>query len=198
LIVGGGFTGLWTALSLKERRPSLVVALIEADRCGAGASGKNGGKVHGYWTALPRLAAQLGDDSALAIARSGAEAQDALRRFAGQAPLDVWWREAGSLTVSAAPAQDRALVGAVETAARLGVEDQLRLLDAGEVQQRCASPVFRAGLLYAEGATLHPPRLARALRARALACGVLLHEATPMTALEPGSGHHPDGRDLGG
>ena len=52
-IVGGGYTGLWTALALKARQPSLSIALIEAGLCGCGASGKNGGKAHGYWAALP-------------------------------------------------------------------------------------------------------------------------------------------------
>ena len=56
-IVGGGFTGLWTALELKSRDPSVDVTLVEADLCGSGASGRNGGFVmtwmsivygHGY------------------------------------------------------------------------------------------------------------------------------------------------------
>ena len=57
-IVGGGFTGLWTALLLKEREPSLDVVLVEADVCGAGASGRNGGFVLSWWAkflALERL-----------------------------------------------------------------------------------------------------------------------------------------------
>ena len=70
-IVGGGFTGLWTALLLKEKSPDLKIALIEADLCGSGASGKNGGKVHGYWSALPGIAATLGPDAALAVAHAG-------------------------------------------------------------------------------------------------------------------------------
>jgi glycine/D-amino acid oxidase-like deaminating enzyme len=48
VVVGGGFTGLWTALALREREPSLNVALAEADFCGWGPSGRNGGFVHGY------------------------------------------------------------------------------------------------------------------------------------------------------
>ena len=51
-IVGGGYTGLWTALALKARKPGLSVAVIEAGLCGGAASGKNGGKAHGYWSSL--------------------------------------------------------------------------------------------------------------------------------------------------
>ena len=60
VIVGGGFTGLSTALALKNRQPDLSIVLIEASICGAGASGMNGGKVHGYWSALPGMARTIG------------------------------------------------------------------------------------------------------------------------------------------
>ena len=81
-IVGGGYTGLWTALALKARKPSLSIALIEASLCGSGASGKNGGKAHGYWSSLSGMAKNLSDDAALAVARAGTVAQDGLRAFA--------------------------------------------------------------------------------------------------------------------
>lgn len=71
-IVGGGYTGLWTALALKARRPSLSIALIEARLCGSGASGKTGAKVHGYWSSLQGMSKSIGDDAALAVARAGA------------------------------------------------------------------------------------------------------------------------------
>jgi glycine/D-amino acid oxidase-like deaminating enzyme len=122
-IVGGGYTGLWTALALKERRPDLAVVVIERDTCGAGASGMNGGKVHGYWTSLASMETLLGPDGALAVARAGARAQDGLRAFAKACGSDVWWREAPSVRVSAAPAQDRKLAGYVAAAKRLGVPD---------------------------------------------------------------------------
>src|SRR5262249_35572068 len=51
-IVGGGYTGLWTALALRERAPDLSVSVVEAEICGAGPSGRNGGFCHGYWSAL--------------------------------------------------------------------------------------------------------------------------------------------------
>jgi glycine/D-amino acid oxidase-like deaminating enzyme len=49
-VVGGGYTGLWTALALREREPDARVALLEARRVGDGPSGRNGGFLHGYWS----------------------------------------------------------------------------------------------------------------------------------------------------
>ncbi|MFC0216816.1 NAD(P)/FAD-dependent oxidoreductase [Pseudochelatococcus lubricantis] len=186
-IVGGGFTGLWTALALRQRAPELSVAVVEAGVCGSGASGKNGGKVHGYWSQLPHLTATFGPDAALAIARAGTQAQDALRAFATAGTYDVWWREGGNVRVATTPEQEAKLRGYVETARRLGVPDTARSLSAGEVAGLCASPVFRSGVLFAEGATVQPARLARALRREAMAAGIAVHENTPVVGLDRGN-----------
>lgn len=186
-IVGGGFTGLWTALALKERASHLSVALIEASLCGSGASGKNGGKVHGYWASLASMASNIGPDGALAVARAGTRAQDAIRRFATAPGRDVWWRESGNVRVSAAAAQDVKIDAYVDTARRLGVPESVLPLSAEQVADFCRSPVFRGGLYFPEGANVQPARLARELRRAAIAAGVKVYENTPMTGLEAGS-----------
>ena len=72
-IVGGGYTGLWTALALREREPSLSVALLEAREIGDGPSGRNGGFLHGYWSSLPTLRRVLGDGAALQLAHASSQ-----------------------------------------------------------------------------------------------------------------------------
>jgi glycine/D-amino acid oxidase-like deaminating enzyme len=186
-IIGGGFTGLWTALALKDRVPGLSVTVIEALLCGSGASGKNGGKVHGYWASLAGMEANIGTDGALAIARAGTRAQDAIRRFATTSGRDVWWRESGNLRVSASPAQDTKIATYVDTAKRLGVPDTAQALTPEEVARRCRSPVFRGGVFLPEGANVHPARLCRELRRAAIAAGVTIYENTAMTGLDQGS-----------
>src|SRR5205085_1713587 len=69
VVVGGGFTGLWTTLALRERSPDVDVVLLEGDFCGAGPSGRNGGFLHGWWSSLGRLRGSFGDAGALDLAR---------------------------------------------------------------------------------------------------------------------------------
>jgi glycine/D-amino acid oxidase-like deaminating enzyme len=186
-IVGGGYTGLWTALAVREREPSARVVVLEAELCGEGPSGRNGGFLHGYWSPLARLRGVFGDDGALATARAGEAIIPGVRGFAERRGVDVWLREAPLLEVSAAPSQDEGIDRAVETARELGVEQEAVPLTAEELAERCTSPRFRRGVLFREGATVQPARLARALRSAAIDDGVALHERTPVTRLRRAS-----------
>jgi len=186
-IVGGGYTGLWTALALRERAPELRVTLLEAEICGHGPSGRNGGFVHGYWEALPAILPLLGEERALELARAGEQIVPGIRAWAEARGEDVWLREAGMLEVSAAPAQDAAVESAVTAAASVGRADQAVALAPEEVARRISSPVFRGGVFYPEGATVHPGLLVRALRRAALDAGVALHEESPVTGVRAGS-----------
>jgi len=183
VIVGGGYTGLWTALTLRQREPSLRVVLLEAGVCGDGPSGRNGGFLHGYWSNLERLRSTVGDDGALAVAR----AADGAAAAVGDLGNDVWLRRAGMLQVSAAPAQDAAIDSAVDAARALGVEEEAVPLSAAEVADRCRSRRFRRGVFFRDGATVQPARLVRALRRAALDAGVGVHERSRVTTLRPGS-----------
>jgi glycine/D-amino acid oxidase-like deaminating enzyme len=186
-IVGGGYTGLWTALALRERAPELRVTLLEAEICGDGPSGRNGGFVHGYWAVLASLLPLLGEERALELARAGERIVPGIRAWAEARGEDVWLREAGMLEVSAAPAQDAAVEKAVAAAARVGRDDQAVSLSPDEVAKRVSSPVFRSGVFFRDGATVHPGLLVRALRRAALDAGVTLHEGTSVTGVRAGS-----------
>jgi glycine/D-amino acid oxidase-like deaminating enzyme len=186
-IVGGGYTGLWTALALCEHAPDLRVTLLEAEICGHGPSGRNGGFVHGYWASLPGTLPVLGEERALELARAGEQIIPGIRAWAEARGEDVWLREAGMLEISAAPAQDGSIEKAAAAGARVGREDQAVPLTSEEVAQRVSSPVFRNGVFYPECATVHPGLLVRGLRRAALDAGVAIHEESPVTAVRAGS-----------
>ncbi len=181
-IVGGGFTGLWTALALKEREPSLRFVLLEAETCGAGPSGRNGGFLHGYWASLAELVPLLGRERTLELARAGERIVPAVRALQG----DVWLKEAGLLMVSAAPAQDAAVESAVRAAREVDAEEQAVPLDEDAVAARIRSPVFRRGAFFPDGATVQPARLVRVLRRAVLDAGVDLRERSPAVRIRGG------------
>src|SRR5215216_184203 len=73
-IVGGGYTGLWAALRIKELDPSVDVMLLEADICGGGASGRNGGLALGWWAKLETLIKVCGEEEGLRLAKAASAA----------------------------------------------------------------------------------------------------------------------------
>jgi glycine/D-amino acid oxidase-like deaminating enzyme len=186
VIIGGGFTGLWTALTIKERMPSASVAILEAFRCGSGASSRSGGSVHGYWTALPALSELFGPDKAIEAARLGTKAQDRLRRFACSAGKDIWWSESGYLRVATNARQQVKASLYVEIARRLGVPDTVIKLSKSDLDRYCSSPFFKSGLIFPEGATVHPARLAESLRHDAGKAGVSIFESTRVIGIDTG------------
>jgi glycine/D-amino acid oxidase-like deaminating enzyme len=184
-IVGGGYTGLWTALALSERDQALRIVVLEADECGFGPSGRNGGFVHGYWSYLPRLRKRFGDEGALAVGRAGEAIVPGIRAFCERHAADVWLREAGMIRVSTTPGQDAIADDEVGAARELGVPDEAVLLSGEELAQRVRSPRFRNGVYMRECATIQPARLARALR-RAVLARAAVHEHTRVTDIRPG------------
>jgi glycine/D-amino acid oxidase-like deaminating enzyme len=185
-IAGGGYTGLWTALALKAREPALDVVLLEAETCGHGPSGRNGGFLHGYWGALPRVSARFGREDALELCRAGEEIIPAVRSFCERRGADIWLREGGMLTVATTERQEAALSRELDLARGLGTSEECMPLDRDAVAARVASPVFRGAAFCRECATIQPARLALALRQAALNEGVRVHERSPVTRVLDG------------
>ena len=181
-IIGGGFTGLWTAWWLTEQAPETRIALLEADIVGGGASGRNGGFLIGGWDHLPTLVAHFGEEKALATAEALEEAPSAIGEWTERNGVDAWFTPSGSILAASSPAQDGAWDDLLQLGKRLGMADRHRELSAAAVRARCASPVLRGGLMNPSDATVHPARLARGLRRVLLERGVTIHEGTRATA----------------
>jgi glycine/D-amino acid oxidase-like deaminating enzyme len=176
LVVGGGYTGMWTAWHVLQREPEARVAILEAGLCGHGPSGRNGGFCHGLWSSLPDLRERFGDEEALRLCEAAAASVDAIGAWCEREGVDAWFRRGGELRVSTAPAQDGVGAESVAVAAALGRPGRVRALSTAEVGERCASPVFRGGTFVEHGATVQPARLALGLRRRLIERGAGLYE----------------------
>ncbi len=189
VIVGGGYSGLWTAIGLKQRDPGLDVVVLEAGAVGFGPSGINGGFMSGYWHSLPTLTKNLGREGAMATAEAGATAQKELIRFIKAGDDDVWLNTEDTLAVATSSEQQRTLEARARAFEAAGIGDRFEVLDQAALRERCAGSAFRFGLAFDENATVHPGRLARMIRRAALKAGVRLFEGSRMTAVD-GAGPH--------
>ena len=181
VVMGGGYAGMWTAWNLLDRGARVVV--LEADRCGHGPSGRNGGFVDGLWHAAPRLSQRFGGPAALALGRAAADSVRSIGEWCQQEDVDAWYRPAQQLVLAASPAQDGAGAEVAEACARMGAGDAAQPISAQEVQRRCASPILRGGVAIQPAATVQPARLALGLRQRLLDKGALIFERSRVTAL---------------
>ncbi len=186
VVLGGGYTGLWSAYFLTEQAPGLRVVVLDQDICGGGPSGRNGGFVTAWWDELPAMVEMWGPDGAIATARAAGDSVAAIGEWCARHAVDAWFRHAGYLQVSAAPAQDHGWQRAATLCRDLGAGNEYVELSTADVQARCASPVFRTGILMRAGATVQPARLARGLRRILLERGVTIHEGTRVTRIRPG------------
>jgi putative aminophosphonate oxidoreductase len=186
-VVGGGYTGLWTALRILELEPGASVALVEADICGGGPSGRNGGFALSWWPKIETLVKRAGREEALRLARASEGAIGELRAFCEREGIDAHFRQGGWLWTATSPAQVDSWLGAVEAAAELGAEP-FQLLSAEEAQARTGSPLHLGAAFEPSAATVQPALLARGLRRVALAKGVRIFERSPMLDLDRDEG----------
>ncbi len=186
VIVGGGYTGLWTAHRLLEREPGLRVALLEREICGGGPSGRNGGFANGFWSSLDSLATLFGDERALELARAADASVRELGTWCERNGVDAWYTFAGDVGVATSPAQEGRWRDLVAAATRLGVPDAVVELAAEAVAARIRLPHPGGGVHVPSGAIVQPARLVRGLRRVVLAQGARIHEGSPVVRFQAG------------
>jgi glycine/D-amino acid oxidase-like deaminating enzyme len=179
-VVGGGFTGLWAALLAAER--GAEVALLEGDRCGWGASGRNGGFLeasltHGLENGLSRW-----PDDIDRLLELGRENFAAIRETVERREIDAAWNESGLIEVATREHEVAGLEEAAETARAHG--EDVTLLDREATRAEVDSPTYLAGLWQrGSSATVDPARLAWGLRRAALEDGVRIFERSAVRRL---------------
>jgi len=186
VILGGGYTGMWTAYQLKRLDPGVDVVLLEQDICGGGPSGRNGGFCNSYWSNLDDVAHQLGDAAALELCREGERSVLAIGAFCQTHGVDAWFRQDGDLSAATSEAQVGGWAETIMATDRLGIADEFTVLGPEQIRAKVNSPVFRGGVFTEHGATVQPARLARGLRRVLLEQGVRIFEGTPVTRFGEG------------
>jgi glycine/D-amino acid oxidase-like deaminating enzyme len=187
-IVGGGYTGLWTAVLAKRRNPDAHVVLVEAKTIGWAASGRNGGfceasLTHGRENGLARWPEEMDT-----LERLGLENLDAIEASEAEFGMDFEFERNGALGVAVEPHQVEWLHEHVPDAAVRG-DDSVRFLDQAEVRAEVDSPTYLAGVWETRtSAILHPAKLALELARVAEELGVEIFEHSPVRRIDtPGS-----------
>ena len=184
-IIGGGFTGLWTALALKRRDPGTDVTVLEADICGAGASGRNGGFALTWWAHFEHLVALCGPEQALELARRAEQAVRSIGEFCRERGIEDAFRMSGWVWAATNPSQ----VGGWEKTLRLLDElgaQPYRELARAELVELTGSSQHLAGVFEPVSASVQPARIARELAQAVREAGVHVHERSQVRAIEYG------------
>ncbi|WP_053150250.1 FAD-binding oxidoreductase [Pseudomonas sp. P97.38] len=184
-VVGGGFSGLNTAIELAERGMSVV--LLEAHRIGWGASGRNGGQlIRGVGHGLEQFAPVIGSDGVRQMKLMGLEAVEIVRqrveRF--QIPCDLTW---GYCDLANKPGDLEGFAEDAEELRSLGYRYPTRLLQAHEMHSVVGSDRYVGGLIDMGSGHLHPLNLALGEAAAAQQLGVRLFEQSAVTRIDYGA-----------
>ena len=182
VVVGGGFTGLWTAMCAVEADPGRSVVVLEAGETAVGASGRNGGfcdssLTHGLENGLNHW-----PDEMPTLERLGDENLDGIEATIARHDIDCDAERTGELGVAVADWQVEDLAAGAEAHRALGIEAEL--LDGPATRAMVDSPTYRAGLLLPNGTVmLDPARLAWGLRSAAERLGVRFHDHSPVRSI---------------
>jgi glycine/D-amino acid oxidase-like deaminating enzyme len=184
-IVGGGYTGLWTAHFLKQEEPSLDVRVVESEWAGAGASGHNDGyAVTVLDMSLHHLVVHHGAERAAAAHEAVARSIVEMGEFCSQHSVDAEFELNGFVSFATNPGQAWRLEQDFEAARAIGADHDFELHDAATARAIVDSPIVVGALEEGRSATLNPHKLARGLARVVAQEGVTIHEQTPALEIE--------------
>lgn len=193
-IVGAGYSGLWTAISLKQANPAVEVFIVDAQEPGFGASGRNGGWCSALFPIdLDSLGRLHGRDQARRMQTAMNETVIDVERFIGDHRIECDWARGGTVTVATNPAHEGRLRHQAAMFARHGFDD-VTMLDADSMNALLRVEDARGGLYSPHCAALHPLKLLNGLVRVARELGVRIVSNTRVRSIESGVIHLIDGR----
>lgn len=181
-IVGGGYTGLWTALTLKESKPDLNIAIIEKERCGYGASGCNGGCLLTLATKFLSLSRFYGRAEAKRLVIASEHAVGQIKQFTEQHGIDCDLKLDGSLYIATNQAQVGAMDAVVQTLTEEGINTWEKL-PLSQAKALAATTEVNEAFFSPNAGSLQPALLVRGLARVARDQGIRIYEKTPMSTL---------------
>lgn len=192
VIVGGGYTGLWTAYYLLTADPSLSVRVLEAEHVGFGASGRNGGWVSALYPVSPEtIARRHGEPGARALLAALRESVDEVGRVAAAEGIDCAFHRGGSLVVARSEAQVSRAHAEVSHSRHWGTDTVW--LDEGHARERLCINGVRGATFTPHCARVQPYALVRGLAEASERRGAVIHEHTRVASIEPGRVRTTDG-----
>ena len=187
-IVGGGFTGLWTAYYLARARPDAEIVVLERDFAGFGASGRNGGWVSDHFAGVrERMARASGPDAVVTMQRALQATIDEILQVAADERIDADLIKPGVLSVARSPAQEARMHSALATERAWGqTEQDVVALSAPELEERLRISGARGALYSPHCARAQPAKLVAGLARAVSAHGVTIYEDTTVSAIQAG------------
>ena len=196
LIIGAGFTGLWTALLAKEENPARDIVILEAGETAIGASGRNGGFMdasitHGFLNGLSRWPREIST-----LHKMGVANLEAIEAAVARLGIECDYHRTGEIDIATEPYLLDSFKQIIELAKPYDINFQY--LDRDQIQGVVKSPLFIGGIKRFDSSIVNPAQLAWGLRKACLDKGVRLFEKTPVTKLEEENktviAHTPHGR----
>ncbi|POF43696.1 FAD-dependent oxidoreductase [Pseudomonas laurylsulfativorans] len=188
-IIGAGYTGLWTAYYLKQQKPDLSIAIVEAQTAGFGASGRNGGWLMGNLLGEDRLLADLPAEERRASYNLLHSIPDEVEIVLEREGIDCDYRKGGVLYCAARyPEQEASLRQYLDDLHRQGLNDShYRWLSPEQLAQQIRVAKPYGGIYAPHVATIHPAKLVRGLARAVERLGVKIYENSPVTHWQSGS-----------
>jgi len=188
VVLGAGYTGLWTAYYLLKGNPDLKVAVVEKEIVGFGASGRNGGWCSSKFPVTPgMLERRYGQAAARDLMLAMNDSVDEVARICAEESIDAQFHKGGILTLARGEHHVPVLQSAFDAYSRLGLSQQYHLCSASEAQERVRVTNICGALYASENASVHPGRLVRGLACAFEKRGGVIYERTEVPNFEGGS-----------